>query len=130
VSQENVERVRAGLEHFQRTGEPDWAMVSEDVEIHDHDLLDAPAFSGFDGYSEWIGNWASVFSEFSIEDEEFIDAGDTVVVVFRMRAMGSGSGLSIEREDAMVLQMRDMKLRRIDYYNNRAQALESVGLGG
>jgi ketosteroid isomerase-like protein len=130
VSRENVERVRAAFEYFERTGEPDLAAVSDTIEVRDHDLIDAPEYNGVEGYLQWIGNWASVFSEFTVEAEEFFDAGDTVVAAFRMKAVGTGSGLSVEREDAMVLRMRDMKVWRVDYYNNRAEALEAAGLEG
>jgi ketosteroid isomerase-like protein len=128
VSRQDVERVSAAFEYFTRTGQPDLTALSEDVEIHDHDLIDAPEYSGVDGYTRWLANWVSVFAEFSIETEEFIDAGDAVVAVFRMKAVGSGSGLGVEREDAMVLHMRDAKVSRIDYYNNRREALRAAGL--
>jgi ketosteroid isomerase-like protein len=128
MSQENVDRVRAAFEYFERTGTPDVDALSESVEVRDRDLLDAPEYNGVDGYLQWIENWASVFSEFSLEAQEFFDAGDTVVVVFRMIARGAGSGLNVEREDAMVVRMRDAKVSRIDYYNNRAEALDAAGL--
>jgi hypothetical protein len=38
-----------------------------------------------------------------------------VVAVFGMKAEGAGSGLPVERQDAMVCQMRGMKVSRIDY---------------
>jgi ketosteroid isomerase-like protein len=130
MSQENVDRVRAAFEYFQRTGEPDFAAASESIEVRDHDLIDAAEYNGHEGYLQWLGNWASVFSEFSVEAPEFFDVGDTVVVVFRMKVVGTGSGLSAEREDAMVLRMRDMKVWRLDYYNNREEALKAAGLLG
>jgi ketosteroid isomerase-like protein len=45
-----------------------------------------------------------------------------------MRATGRRSGVSIERNDAIVSTFRDGKVTRIDYYNDQAQALEAVGL--
>jgi ketosteroid isomerase-like protein len=63
-----------------------------------------------------------------MEPEEFIDAGERMVAVVRMTARGASSGALVERQDALVQSVRDGKLVRIDYYNNRAQALEAVGL--
>jgi hypothetical protein len=38
------------------------------------------------------------------------------------------SGVSVERDDAIVYTLRENQLVRLDYYNNRSQALEVVGL--
>jgi ketosteroid isomerase-like protein len=128
VSQENVEVVRAGLQYFVRTGEPQWSAIHQDVEIYDHHLIDAPEYRGWDGYERWVANWASVWSEFSLDGQEFIDAGDKVLAVFRIKAVSRGSGLTAEREDAMVCEISDGIVSRLDYYNNREQALKAVGL--
>jgi hypothetical protein len=34
----------------------------------------------------------------------------------------------VDRQDAIVYQLRDGKIGRLDYYNNRDQALKAVGL--
>ena len=68
------------------------------------------------------------WSEFSMEPDEFLDVGERVVVVFRMRAKRASSGVAVERRDAMVFELRDGKTVRLDYYNSRAEALEAVGL--
>ena len=57
-----------------------------------------------------------------------IDAGDRVVSLFRISAVGAGSGLTVERGDAMVWVFRDGKLIRLDYFNDQQQALEAAGL--
>jgi hypothetical protein len=41
MSQENLERVQAALEHFATTGEPAWDGLHEEVEVYDHDIMDA-----------------------------------------------------------------------------------------
>ena len=128
MSQQNVEIVQQGFLTEVETGEPAWAIIADEVEIHDHDLMDAPHYRGLAGYRSWRENWSSTFPEFSVEPVEWIDAGERVAVVLLMRATGAGSGVTVEREDAMVLALRDGKITRIDYYNNRRQALESVGM--
>jgi hypothetical protein len=45
-----------------------------------------------------------------------------------MKATGRGSGVTLDRQDAMVAEMQDRKAVRVDYYNNRAEALKAVGL--
>ncbi|HEX3511030.1 MAG TPA: nuclear transport factor 2 family protein [Solirubrobacteraceae bacterium] len=130
MSQENVEIVQASFAHFVANGAPDWETIDENVEIYDHDIsLDASEYHGHAGYGRWLENWAEAFSEYSVEAEEFIDApGDRVVVILRMKATGRGSGVTLDRQDAIVTEMRDRKGVRVDYYNNRSEALKAVGL--
>jgi ketosteroid isomerase-like protein len=61
---------------------------------------------------------------------EFLDAGDSVIVFFRMRTKGRGSGVEVERQDAIVFKLRNGRIVRVDYYNDRKQALEAAGLSG
>jgi ketosteroid isomerase-like protein len=64
-----------------------------------------------------------------MEPEEFIDADDDhVILVLRLKATGRGSGVNVERQDAMVFTVRDGKAVRIDYYNSKQQGLKAVGL--
>jgi ketosteroid isomerase-like protein len=130
MSRANMELVEAAMEHFAATGEPMWSANHEDVEIHDHDLPDAGEYRGHAGYRRWLEEWATAWSDFSLELDEFIDAGDRVVVVFRLKATGRGSGVTVERRDGLVVTLRDGLAVRLDYYNTREQALEAVGLGG
>jgi ketosteroid isomerase-like protein len=129
VSQENVERLRAGIEHFMTSGEPDWSALDEEVVVYDHDILDAGDYNGFDGYARWLEDFGSPWAEYTIAPEEYIDVGERrVVVVFQVTAIGAGSGIRVKRQDAMVCEMRNLKIVRIDYYNSREQALKAAGL--
>jgi ketosteroid isomerase-like protein len=128
MSQENVDLVRRGLDHFIATGEVPWEMFDDQVEVYDHDTPDQDVYRGHDGYGRWLGDWGAAWAEWSIEPKEFIDAGDRIVILFRMKAKGRESGVEIERQDALVYQLRDGKIVRGDYYNNREQALKAVGL--
>jgi ketosteroid isomerase-like protein len=128
MSQENVEIIRKALEHFDRTGEPDWDQIDSDVEVYDHDIPDAGIYRGHKGYAAWLADWGEAWSDFSIESERSIDAADKVVFLFQITAKGRGSGIQVKRRDAMVFTLRDGKTVRLDYHNNEAEALEAVGL--
>ena len=130
MSRDNVESVKRSFEQFMATGEPDWASLDPDVEVQDHDIFDAGEYRGHEGVGRWLEDWGTAWAAYSIEPEEFIDAGDRVVAVLHMKAEGQSSGVELERQDAMVITMRDGKWTRLDYYNDRNQALESVGLAG
>jgi ketosteroid isomerase-like protein len=110
------------------TGEPHWESFHEAVEIHDHDTMDQGGYRGYAGLERWVEDWAAAWSEFSMEPGEFLDVGDEVVMFVCMKATGVSTGLKLERHDAMVIAVRDRKVVRLDYYNNRADALKAVGL--
>jgi ketosteroid isomerase-like protein len=128
VSQENVELARRAMEQFVATGEPAWDLTDTYVEVYDDDIMDGENYRGRAGVERWLADWSTAWSEFSMEPEEFIDAGDRVVIVLHMRAKGRSSGVILERQDALVHELCDGKIVRLDYYNNRAQALKAVGL--
>jgi ketosteroid isomerase-like protein len=130
MSQQNVEIVRRAMEHFVATGEPAWDALHEECEVHDHDIMDGREYRGHADVRRWLfEDWAAAWSDFSAEPEEFIDADDDhVIAVIRVRATGRGSGIEIERQDAIVHAVRDLKIVRLDYYNSKQQALKAVGL--
>jgi ketosteroid isomerase-like protein len=130
ISDQNVELVRNGFEHFVATGEPAWDTLHEHVEVRDHDIMDGREYRGHADVRRWLfEDWASAWSDYSAEPEEFIDVDDELVIgVFRMKAIGRSSGVEIERQDAIVWLVRDRLVVRLDYYNSKQQALEAVGL--
>jgi ketosteroid isomerase-like protein len=131
MADEDVALVSEALSHWARTGEANWDVVSEQVEIRDHDLLDASEYRGRGGFDRWMADWGEAWSSFGLELQELLDAGDHVVVAFvRITATGKGSTVSVERDDAIVYRVRDGSIATVDYYNNRPQALEAAGLGG
>jgi ketosteroid isomerase-like protein len=128
MSQQNVDLVRRGFEHFVATGEPAWDTLDEHVEARDHDIMDGREYHGHAGVRQWLfEDWASAWSDYSAQPQEYIDCDDArVISVFRIKATGRASGAVIEREDAMVYVVREQKVARIDYYNSKQQALDAV----
>ena len=128
MSQENVELVRRVLGHLVATGELLWDTADPDVEIHDHDTPDQGEYRGHDGLARWLEEWGAAWAEWRIELDEFIDAGDCVAIFIRMKAVGRGSGIEVDRPDALVYRISDGLIARIDYFNDRDEALEFAGL--
>jgi ketosteroid isomerase-like protein len=122
-----VDLVRRSLEAFV-AGELLWDTIDEDVEIHDHDILDAGEYRGRSGFTRWVEDWGAGLPVISLDLQEFIDAGDAVVAVFLLKARARGSSVDVERQDGVVYRCRDGKIVRLDYFNSRQQALEAVGL--
>ena len=57
-----------------------------------------------------------------------IDAGDRVVALVKVFAVGRGSGVTVERNDGMVWTVRDGRAVRLEYYGSGAAALKAAGL--
>jgi ketosteroid isomerase-like protein len=131
VSQENVKRIRAGFEAFNRTGEIVVEHLASDFELHQaSSIVDtAGVFRGPDAFQDMLQELQGAFEELSFEAEEFIEApGGDIVVFIHARGRGRGSGVEIDNHIAQVWTFRDDKAVRMVAYEERAQALEAVGL--
>jgi ketosteroid isomerase-like protein len=132
MSQENVEIVREVFESFlsgdqQRTAR----LVDPEVEFHGtvggleegriaHGLPQIVATFEEEDLEAW--------EERRLEPEEFIDAGDDVVVLLHEYRRGRGSGVELESDTAVVFAVRDRRVVRIQGYVDRDAALEAAGL--
>ena len=69
-----------------------------------------------------------VWENYRIEAEEYIDAGDRIVVVGRARGSARGSGLELDQSVFFLWTARNGKLASIETFRDRGEALEAVGL--
>ena len=60
--------------------------------------------------------------------EEFIDAGDRVLVTEHHRGRGRGSGIEVDTRLYSVYTVCDGKVVRMDQFTDRPEALEAAGL--
>jgi hypothetical protein len=63
MSRENVELVQEALGRTAPTGVPPWDVLHEDIEVRDHDILDASEYRGHAGFAHWLEDWSSAWSE-------------------------------------------------------------------
>ena len=68
------------------------------------------------------------WEERRLEAEEFIDAGDDVVVLLHEYRRGRGSGVELEAKTAVVVAVNGGRVIRIQGYMDRDAALEAAGL--
>ena len=134
MSRENVELVRSVCEANDR-GDLTAVFAAYDPEIEWHVLGLAsaelgfdPVYVGHDGVRTFWRLWLSAWETTSFEYDEFIDAGDSVVVVFRQRGRGKGSGAHAERTFFGVYDLEAGKVTRFRMYESRKAALEAAGL--
>jgi ketosteroid isomerase-like protein len=134
MSQENVEFVRAmfeGFEGIQAGDRESWrGMIAEDV-IWDTSATRFPQAGVYEGHSgverffiDWLGTWERPV----VEALDYIDAGDSVVVVFRWSGRGRTSGIDTAMTMFAVYDLKDAQVVRFRQYETRKQALEAAGL--
>jgi len=84
-------------------------------------------FRGLEGLGAGWRNWLEAWDRYEIEAEEFIDAGDQVVVFTRVRARTHRDGVEMEHAPAAVWTLCDGVVQRIEFYLERDAALAAVG---
>jgi len=128
VSQENVELVRAGFAAFERGDVTEMLnLMSDQLVVYRADPDDA-TFHGKEGFLEATAEWTEGFSEWAVVPQEFIDAGDFVVVRVRQVVRGEASGVSVEAAFWFVFEVNGTKVTKLSVYARRSEALEAVGL--
>jgi ketosteroid isomerase-like protein len=134
MSQQNVEVVRRIVEDaVQGRWEESAGQLAPDAEWHG-------TVGGLTEGSVWRGpeqirrvfeqEDAEAWEERRLEAEEFIDAGDCVVVFVHEFRRGKRSGVAMETDTAVVYELRDGRVVRIQGYMDRAEALEAAEVPG
>jgi ketosteroid isomerase-like protein len=134
MSQENVEIVRRGYELFSEGNlEGVMDLISDEAELPDAGGLGlgdtaAGTRRGPDGFLQGSQDALDAFEDYRVEPQEFIDAGDVVVVPVRISGRGRASGATQEVRLVHLWVLRDGKAIRNEIYRTTAEALEAVGL--
>ena len=68
------------------------------------------------------------YDDVRVEPQEFIGAGDDVVVIAKVHATGRGSGVPIEWVHGYIWTIRDGRAVRFRWFNDAAQALAEAGV--
>jgi ketosteroid isomerase-like protein len=128
MSQENVEIVRRGWEAFERGDLTGLLETMSDEVVSRRIGLDTITYHGKEGYLELTTDWNEGFAEWSATAEEFIDAGDCVVVRNHQIARGEASGVPVESDFWFVYAIGEGKIVQQDMYVSKDQALDAAGL--
>jgi ketosteroid isomerase-like protein len=128
MSKENVEIVRRAFA-YEIYGQGDRA---EAEAIFDPNFVmnpteEGPSY-GLDAIRDNFERWASAWEDLQVTAEEFLDAGDRVLVTEHHRGRGRGSGIEVDTRLYSVYTLRDGKVIRADEYAERAKAMEAAGL--
>ncbi len=133
MSQENVEIVRRCVEAFRDRDIDALAELWDETDGEFRSLFATAERDhrarGREGVVAYINDIDATFVEWNPEDEELIDAGaDRIVLVFRMVAVGRGSGVRMDHRMAIVFTLRGGKLLLGEPYLEPSEALNAAGL--
>jgi uncharacterized protein len=132
MSQENVEIVRKVFDAMSaRDRERAISYAAPDMVLDaTRRVFNPTTYHGPEGLQQFTADMDEVWEEFHADPDEFLVAGDSVVVTGRMAGKGRGSGVVVERDFAGVWTVRDGRVVRWEIHPNRAAALEAAGLTG
>jgi ketosteroid isomerase-like protein len=128
MSQQNVEIVRRSFEAYARGDLSAMMEHAHPDQITYRAEPDGATYHGREGLLKAIAEWVEDFEEFTATPEEFIDAGDQVVVRVHQSAIGSQSGVPIEADFWFVHTLSEAWVTRLDMLASKAQAFEVAGL--
>jgi ketosteroid isomerase-like protein len=129
MSQENVEIVKAQTDAANRQ---DWDAVVQ-VLAPDFEMDLSRSIGPWRGIyrpdqlRQFFEEFAGTFESFRQELHEFIEAGDLVVVPLTTHVRGR-DGIEVSARATWVHTIRDGAIQRTVMYQERAEALEAVGL--
>ena len=129
MSQENVEIVRAAYDAYNR-GDLDAALVDAAPEFElDWTRAVGPQRGVYrlDQVRAFFVDFLEAFESTRVEPDEFIEAGDQVVVPQTGYIRGR-DGIEVTARVALIWTIRDGAIVRICLYQQQREALEAAGL--
>jgi ketosteroid isomerase-like protein len=127
MSRENVEVVRRMWEAF--LGEDPLRALSfcdPDIVWDGTNLPDGRLARGFDAIVEHNLRWAEMWDDWTMEAEQFIDAGDDQVVLVFRETGRSESGLRMNERHAELYTVRDGKVVHRKGFSDPDEAIEAA----
>jgi ketosteroid isomerase-like protein len=95
------------------------------------ELTFKPVYRGHDGVREFWREWYFAWAQVDFSYDEFIDAGDQVIVVLRMRMRGRSSGIELGTSPyVQIWTVSEGRVVRCEYFPTKKEALEAAGLAG
>jgi hypothetical protein len=131
VQHENVEALRPVYEEWGRgnwrprfdvyADDMEWGWSSEFPELQG--VSRDPEFT-----STRLRTWLSHWEDWRCQAEDYIAAGEHVVVLTRYTGRGRGSGAAVDTRGAHLWRMRDGEAVRLEVFSSRSRALAAAGL--
>jgi ketosteroid isomerase-like protein len=130
MSEDNVAIVRRSSEAW-RGGDINAAIADMSRDMVTYVAPPSPVagtYHGPEGFLQLTLDWAEGFDELEFYAEEFLDAGDQVVVRVVHKSHGAESGVPVESDFWYVFTISAGKVVRVDVFNEKSEAFEAAGL--
>ena len=127
----NVKLIRTAFDRWNAGDrEPPLELIDPEVEIQTAigDAFKGEPFRGHEGAREWLAALDENFETWDLAAEQFIERGETIVALGRIRARGRGSGVELDQDVGWVFQIRDGKMLRLQTFLDREEALAAAGM--
>jgi ketosteroid isomerase-like protein len=126
MSEENVERIKAGFEAHNR-GDLDALEAVYDPDAVFETLL-LGTHHGSESIRQIYEENQKTMAGYDVVPAELIDADDKVLAVVKMVGAGSSSQISLDEGFAFVFTFKDGRVVREQAFRNREEALQAAGL--
>ena len=104
------------------------AWHADGVYVNSSNDPDPGTHRGLEAITKQFQTWIDAYPDLRVDPLEILVNGDRVLVWARWSGHGAGSGVPIEMEMAQVCTIEEGKIRRIEEYMDRAEALEVLSL--
>lgn len=125
----NIEIVEKFYELFKVQDRSYLDLCSEDIEwVVMNNMPNGGTFVGKDEiFGGYFPRMLSVFGEFHAVVEEFLDAGQNVIVIGRYQGVGKSTGNFFDSPFAHVYTLKDSKITRFRQYTDTYEIRNAVG---
>jgi uncharacterized protein len=129
MSQEHLAMMKRAYERWARGDfSVDPELMAADSVWHQRRGAVEPGSHRGGGIGRALERIFEVYDDFRIEPEEYVDAGQKVVVVARSCGRARGEEIELDLRLAFVWSVRDGKLASMEQFAERTEALQAAGL--
>ena len=131
MSQQNLEWARRLAEVWTGRYTEAWSALvrprlAPDFEIHP--LYLERTYKGVEGIRQLWADIDEIWQDYRMEIKEIVDLGEHVLMLAHITARGTGSGVPIDEEIAMLWAYEGDKAVWLKSFRSKSEALEAAGL--
>jgi ketosteroid isomerase-like protein len=127
MSEQNVELARRGMESMEA-----FVSLLDECVVADVRAFPLPDYAGVlvgrDKFIEMSRHYWGAWEDYSVEAEDFIEAGQSVVIGIHEQGRGKGSGVHLDRRWAHIWTFREGRIVRWEPRRSIEDAVEAAGL--
>jgi uncharacterized protein len=124
----NVELIRSGLDAYNR-GDVEAVLANADPDIEFvplRSLVVGGSYRGHEGIRRFFEDLGEEWEDFSIDNEEFREREDSVLLLGEFEAKGKASGMQVRSPVAWLFELRAGKVLRMRAYSSQDEALQAL----